>query len=297
MMDPAVKPGVAPGDGATSSGVALLRVRQCSGVLFIAAEWRGTPFERALLDGVAGLEKRYTLYSVQSAASSRVYRFSIDCGGTDKAVYFKEYLSRSVWDAIKHIVRPSRAMRAYSASAMLTAHGFKAPRVIALKEWRTALWRKHCIVVTEAVAGAKPVHALLATDSADLQDLRSRRAFIRTLGRTIGRMHRAGIVHGDLRLGNVLARRTDDSWEFFFLDNERTRRWLWMPARLRLKNLVQANMPTAGITRTDRLRFFNAYLSACVALRPVRKRWAERIQARTLERRNEYLREGRTVRA
>jgi hypothetical protein len=93
-----------------------------------------------------------------------------------------------------------------------------------------------------------------------------------------------GIVHGDLRPGNVLARQTAGRWEFFFIDNERTRKCRFLSRHLRLKNLVQINMLPAGLTRTDRMRFFQSYMlanpSVCVSYR----RWAERIMARTRRR-------------
>jgi hypothetical protein len=97
-------------------------------------------------------------------------------------------------------------------------------------------------------------------------------------------MHRAGIIHGDLRPGNVLARKVADGWEFFFLDNERTRKWPWLPMRLRLKNLVQINMLPEGISRTDRMRFFQAYMLANPSVCAAYKEWAERIMTRTRRR-------------
>jgi hypothetical protein len=73
-------------------------------------------------------------------------------------------------------------------------------------------------------------------------------------------MHAKGIFHGDLRLGNILARQEKNRWRFFFLDNERTRKFYRLPARLRLKNLVQVNMPPpAYMSNTDRMRFFKEY--------------------------------------
>jgi hypothetical protein len=81
-------------------------------------------------------------------------------------------------------------------------------------------------------------------------------------------MHADGIFHGDLRPGNVLAWKEMDStgspqgdnWHFFFLDNERTKKFRKLPERLRLKNLVQINMFEPGeVSNTDRMRFFKEY--------------------------------------
>jgi hypothetical protein len=94
-------------------------------------------------------------------------------------------------------------------------------------------------------------------------------------------MHAKGIFHGDLRLGNVLVVREGQKWRFFFIDNERTKKFYLLPNRLRLKNLVQINMFRSGITNTDRMRFFKAYINVnpCVQVRYVG--WARKVIAKT----------------
>jgi len=87
-----------------------------------------------------------------------------------------------------------------------------------------------------------------------------RREMIRAFGRTIGRMHAKNIFHGDLRLNNVLLRREGGNWRFFFLDNERTKKFNKLPLRRRIQNLVQINMTPAEVMgKTDRMRFFKEY--------------------------------------
>jgi len=95
-------------------------------------------------------------------------------------------------------------------------------------------------------------------------------------------MHAAGIFHGDLRLGNILAKEENNGWHFFLIDNERTRKFRRLPSRLRLKNLVQVNMLNSdGITKTDRMRFFKAYFKENPLMTYKRKRWVERIIEKT----------------
>jgi hypothetical protein len=74
----------------------------------------------------------------------------------------------------------------------------------------------------------------------------------------------------------------DGAWQFFFLDNERTRKLGLLPKRLRLKNLVQVNMlQSENITVTDRMRFFEAYLEQNGHLGDKWKDLARRIIAKT----------------
>jgi len=270
-----------------------------STLLWIQSEFQTEPIASALVAGETQLRRQYELTQVRSGGSARVFRFAITVGGTEQTVYFKEYLARSVWDVLKHTLRASRAKRAVKASLMLGAEGFLAPGILAFGERRAFVITKSCFLATWEVSEAKPVYMLLVEDLGIDQSvalLHARRDLIRTLGEAIGRLHRRGIVHGDLRSGNILARQEHGCWQVFFLDNERTRRWPWLPVRLRLKNLVQANMIAQGVTTTDRFRFFRAYLSACPGLRPCYKWWARKIQARTLERRDKYRRRGHMVR-
>ncbi len=215
---------------------------------------------------------------VRSSRFTDVYRFGVRFGDNEKVVYLKEYFHRSGWDFIKHFFRSSRASRALKAAFVLAENGFESPTIIAVGNRKFAFLTTRSFGVTLEIEKARSVYQIVTADSTsspqDKQDgpktkqwirqahhkLRERRSFIRAFGRTIGRMHAEGIFHGDLRLGNVLARKEADGWHFFFLDNERTRKFRRLPARLRLKNLVQINMfePVAA-SNTDRMRFFKEY--------------------------------------
>jgi serine/threonine protein kinase len=83
---------------------------------------------------------------------------------------------------------------------MLSDAGFLAPAVVAAGQVG-----RHSVLVTEEVTDARSIYKYLTSTQGDesLCTLQERRELLRSLGRTIGRMHRAGIVHGDLRPGNV----------------------------------------------------------------------------------------------
>ena len=179
--------------------------------LFISRDIQGTELARALPGGDIELCERYPSAPVKSAATARVLRFSVEIGGVGHTVYYKEFLSRSVWDTLKHVVRASRARRASVGSALLAARGFNVPETLAFGEKRSALWLHACFLLTLGIEPAETVLAVLSKDANRTagRDLETKRSLIRALGETVGRMHRNGIVHGDLRLGNVLARRED----------------------------------------------------------------------------------------
>ena len=101
-------------------------------------------------------------------------------------------------------------------------------------------------------------------------------------------MHEDGFVHGDLVPTNILARDEGDTVTFFYMDNDRTRRYpRWMPQGLWKRNLIQLNrFVLSGISLQDRMRFLRSYLGE--------KAWGEKegrllrwIEAKTRKRRRE----------
>jgi len=87
------------------------------------------------------------------------------------------------------------------------------------------------------------------------------------------------------RAGNVLVKKCEGKWKFYFLDNERTRRTRKISFAGRKKNLVQLNMlESGGLMRTDRMRFFRAYLEADTGAAAIKKKLATAVVRRTRER-------------
>lgn len=226
------------------------------------ASVRNDIFEQTLLAGKEELHKRYHPTPVPSSKFTSVCKFIVRFGDVERVIYFKEYFCRSTWDFVKHLFRPSRARRALKAALMLAANGFESPAVIAMGQCRFVFFTMRNFVATLEVESARSVYQIIADKqyNPNTGQFRMKRSLAGSFGRTIGRMHAIGIFHGDLRLGNVLVRKEQDSWRFFFLDNERTKKFRRLPAWLRLKNLVQINMFEPWLASdTDRMRFFKEY--------------------------------------
>lgn len=260
--------------------------------LWLHPALQNTELGQALAAGPEAVVERFHAQPVQAGSASRVHRFTAVIDGASAGVYLKEYLDRSIWERLKRLVRPSRAMRDIRASQMLAIHGFRVPQILALGDTRSAPCDFNSphpsnakrrisppFTATLEVAGALSLYNYRTCPPGTPLpcSLREKRDMIRQLGLIVGMMHRKGIVHGDLRPGNVLARRTDGCWEFFFLDNEHTRKPMRLSNHLRLKNLVQINMLPPSTSRTDRLRFFHSYLLVNPRIRLHRRWWAEEI--------------------
>jgi tRNA A-37 threonylcarbamoyl transferase component Bud32 len=230
---------------------------------------------------------RSQFVKVPSSDYSRVFRYNISFNDVEHILYLKQYLCRSVWDFAKHLFRPSRAKRAFKASLMLQKNGFDAPAVIALLERCLGPLRTDNLLLTGKVEKARPIEEVFTDicQSCGENALIRKRTLIKSFAETVGRMHAKGIFHGDLRLGNVLARQVKDKWEFFFLDNERTRKFGRLPTRLRLKNLVQVNMHYgADLTNSDRIRFYRTYLQENINIQSKYKILARKAAEKTRKR-------------
>jgi tRNA A-37 threonylcarbamoyl transferase component Bud32 len=227
-------------------------------------------------------DSRCRFEKVPSSDYTSVFKYRVSFNGADLPVYVKRYLLRSRLDFAKQLSRASRARRAFEASLMLRENGFDAPACFGLFERRFGSSDMDNMLVTEEVENATSLSQLLrdVCRRSDAESLARKRSLIQAFARTMGQMHARGIFHGDLRLGNVLVV-GEQQWRFYFIDNERTKKFHHLPARLRLKNLVQINMFFHGISNTDRLRFFKLYLEANPGVQNDVSGWARKITAKT----------------
>jgi tRNA A-37 threonylcarbamoyl transferase component Bud32 len=221
---------------------------------------------------------------------------AVVAAAADAKYYYKEYLPRNQLEGVKRLVRGGRCARARKQAAVLQDLGFYTPAIVC---WGRG--RKNSFMITKGVGGSgfasylrdefhRPLHG---------HKLRLKRQAIREVGELVGRLHRCGIVHGDLRLGNLLMRETTAGFVYYLIDNERNKRWFRIPRKLVLKNLVQMAMLGLDIfSHADRMRCYRAYASVYPRfigkeerrlLRDVEKVRQIRVR-KTLEKRRERIR-------
>ncbi len=173
--------------------------------------------------------------------------------------YYKEFLSRSCFESFKSLFRGSRCRRARVHGEILRQKGFHSPAILC---WGKK-GRRH-FMVTEGIRALGLFDFITKNWAPPLakEQLHSKRRIIEQLGGEIGRLHKEGICHGDLRLNNILVQQTEEGTYFYFIDNEKNHCFTKIPKRLIKKNLVQVNMIfPPHVTLQDRLRFFRAYSS------------------------------------
>jgi len=203
--------------------------------------------------------------AVKASAFARVHTGQVTLQGFTYKIFVKQYLYRSLSDRIKHIVRPSRALRSLKASMLLSARGFLCPTIVGvglLRPWRSKIpiirHLPFCRIsssVTLAIPDAVPLHTYFWAQTR----LSRKWAFLQALGHEIGRLHQEGFFHGDLRTGNIMVQERGSDWRFWFLDNERTRHVGSLSEAMLARNLMQLHLFIDRLTHTDRMRFLKAY--------------------------------------
>jgi hypothetical protein len=140
---------------------------------------------------------------------------------------------RGLRGALSDALHGSRAARALRGARRIAAAGLRQPQVLAIAERRAGGLVRESFLVTRYARGAEPLPVAMAR----LRDARdARRALLRRLGRAIGRLHAAGLDHGDLKHSNLLV---DAQGEFAFLDLEALRELSPFAWRKRVRALGQ----------------------------------------------------------
>ena len=210
--------------------------------------------------------------------------------------YLKIYHRYDFLSAFKDLFRDSKALRALKQGEALRGEGFSVPLPVAVGEERNFGILGRAFFVTVAVEGSSLPLFLQECSSTLLgtSGLEKKRESLRQLALEIRRLHQRGFVHGDLIPPNILVRPDQNGVTFFFMDNDRTRRYPpWLPQPLWKRNLVQLNrFDLAGISHQDRMRFLRFYLGRgeCGGRERRLARW---LAEKTWRRRQEFDRTAR----
>lgn len=174
----------------------------------------------------------------------------------DHNVFLKKLHVRKSVDYLKNMVRQTRARRAVIMGEKAEEKGFQVSRPLFLMESFKFGLHYESGIITEAIEDAPSVAAWAVSLLRDKPN--ALRGFVIAYARLIGKWHKSGCYHGDLRSGNVLAKKVNGSWEFYFLDNERNRSIDKLPVSKITHNLMQINM-LMKFPKNLRFVFWNEY--------------------------------------
>jgi hypothetical protein len=236
------------------------------------------------------LQEKILATAERQASAKHPQTFPLTCSvNATKRLYLKVFSLPLGFAALTNFLRRSKAARFLNQGLALQKAGFRAPVPIAIGEMRAWSLSQRAFVLTAEVDGQSLVSYLHDCWSGrkPRPAPARKRAALQELAAMIRKFHDLGFVHGDLVPSNLFVVDGPAGPEFYFMDNDRTRRYFpWLPQSLWRRNLVQLNrFALPGISLQDRVRFFLAYTGRADDQRDRRLlRWLER---RTRKRRRE----------
>ncbi len=188
--------------------------------------------------------------------SRRGSTYHVRIGGpSDHQFFIKITDAARGFEKLKRWISGSRAEHVGAISEAICRAGLNAPPVVL---WGRDLSSGRELVMTRRAPGVLATRYLRGAPEVEFA---RKRIVLRAVGAEIARLHSARFIHGDLTPFNIIA---DESALVSFIDHERTRRHgIWIPARARLRNLVQlGRFSFPGLSRSDRMRVWSSYAAA-----------------------------------
>lgn len=184
-----------------------------------------------------------------------------------REVVYKRIRAKSIVKRLLAPFRPSRARVGWYRGHALLSRGIATARPLFALESQATSWRGESYLATEWIPGAENLHLWLWRVAALPACERSLliRQSATALGALLGKMHRYGVAHRDLKGCNLAAAERDGLLRWYVLDLEgvRLRRRVAFTERTSdLARLAVSAEIHSCLTRTDRLRFLRAYAQA-----------------------------------
>ncbi|MCA9113965.1 MAG: hypothetical protein KDA79_02690 [Planctomycetaceae bacterium] len=140
---------------------------------------------------------------VKDGPHRTVYRLSLPSGA-----YYLKHFRVADWKArLQNVVRPCRAALEWNAAVQVGLAGINTIEPLAIGVNRQLGLATDSYLLTRSIAGTETLHDFILQDCGGLSRkarIRVRHRIAAELGRMIGRMHRAGLIHHDLHAGNIL---------------------------------------------------------------------------------------------
>ena len=215
---------------------------------------------------------------VKQNPSRTVYHGFID----GQEVYLKHFHGKSFGHRLGRLLGFSKARGELGNSQFLAVCGIAVPIPLAAQTCGDTEW-----ILTKAVAPATPANRWhlqqLASGQAGMANIRQATL---SLAEMVGRMHRSGMIHGDLHCGNILVQEDAGQIHLVLMDLHRAKRRRNLSRPARSANLAQLlHDRYEYTTRTDRLRFLKHYLQVSGAEGSLRG-WQQTVDAFARRHRN-----------
>ena len=191
---------------------------------------------------------------------------------TSNGLCVKEWYGRGWYDALRTMLYGSKARAAWRAANALVARKVNTPEPLAMAEEKTV--GGSCFLITRFNRNAQPLSRVARDLSAAPDSAADEAALARAVAEEVGKLHAAGVYHGDLSAKNFLVERQRGGWTVSITDLDNIRLWRRLTRRRRLKSLSQLNDLPAGLSLRARIAFvrkYNSYRTCCIDRRAMEK--------------------------
>lgn len=184
--------------------------------------------------------------------------------GKELKVLVKESVFPHFLSALRYAFCKSRAKKYWIASRGLKVRGIETPLSLAFIEKKKIGLPRQNILLTEYIDHALELNDYVLKNFKGVlskDEVRKKKRFLEEFAKKLRSLHERGIYHADLKSNNILVKeKSDDGWQFYFIDLDRVTFKQSLSFGQRLNNLAQINASVADcITPSDRLKFFRVY--------------------------------------
>ena len=218
-----------------------------------------------LLDNPEHLLWGESVHVVKEGRTSRLVRCTLPLNGMAVPVVYKRIRRRNWLKVLTGLFRESRAQRNWRLGHALLDSGISTPRPLVAVVPRFVGFGRDCFIATEwleeAVSADSYLQQLRALNVIDRGE--RLKAAARSLGVLLGKMHRHGFRHRDLKAQNVLLRVRSGKTESFVIDLDGAAVAKYTNRSVRVRNLARLVIDLNAdplLSRTNRLVFISAYL-------------------------------------
>lgn len=226
---------------------------------------RGFPVERVpeILHEARSVTAASDTRALKLSPESRVTLARLPSDGGETLLCVKEYPFRGLSDALSRSLRSSRAKAFWKGWWGSKVRGIPVPEAYLMWEERRLGLLTGCGVIMEAVGRAAGFDKYVSnrfSPPLDSHMLGLKRRLNFEMAALLAKLHRKGILHKDLKAGNIMVEEGLDGPRLLLLDLDAMRFKRSISRRDIILNLAQldASMP-ACVGRWDRLRFLVSY--------------------------------------
>jgi tRNA A-37 threonylcarbamoyl transferase component Bud32 len=172
------------------------------------------------------------------------------------ALFIKRYKCRSLWDTVKYVFFPSKAIAEWRNLRRFEEKGIPTAEPLAVAEKRSfGLLRDSCLV-TASLSPAEALNEYLLRVKLSPEQ---RQQLGRALGRLVRRLHDGNIFFRDLHAGNILIRWNDGQRpDLFLIDLHKAYSVPVLQQWMRVRDLGQL-CNSLKASRADGIRFLQVY--------------------------------------